>query len=104
MTLSDIQNIPILQTKAVSIANEDTDTHLYLIDYYRQMLSGDYGVGEEDTNANNEELADGYGKLLCRYPKKEKLENDIYIIAMFNKDKLNDLDYTHTMFLYVDEY
>lgn len=104
MVLSDIQKLPVLQTKAVSIANEDELTHNYIVESYRRMIAGDYGVGTEDTEANNEELKSGYGRLLCRYPKKEKLSNDIYIIANFNKDMLNDIDYSHTMILYVDEY
>ena len=72
MKLSDIQKIPVLQTKAVSIANEDTNTHLYLIDCYKRMLTGDYG-GRKRRHGRKQRRASGrIRKASLQISKKRK--------------------------------
>lgn len=104
MTHEDIKKLPVYMNASLKEADEDRATHLYLNLCYNEMLEGRYGVGEADTIQNDEELESGYGRLLCRYPKYEKLNNDIYIIAQFNKNRLDDIEFSRVHIMYVGEY
>lgn len=60
-------------------------------------------MGEEDTQANLEELEEGEGRIVARYEKAHKLETDIYIITYFS-ESMEGLDYNNTTILYINEY
>lgn len=107
MTLENIKNLKVLMTRAIGVAvEENADTTPYLMSCLKRVYSGDYGeLKEEDIDANNTELKNGVGRLVCRYKKAHGLNNDIYIIAIFNSDiDINNLDYNHIMIMYVNEY
>lgn len=104
MTLKDIQKLPVMQTRAVSFAAEDPETHNYIVDCLLDLYGGNYGkVPADDTAANNAELAAGDGHILARYEMKYKLTNDIYINAVFCAD-VPGIDSNNIMVMYVDEY
>jgi len=104
MKLEDLKLMPCLQTRSISFAGEDAETHNYIVDCLHRFYSGDYGeVCEEDTQANNADLQSGYGHILAKYKQAYKLTGDIYIEAHFDKDNLKDIDYTQIMVMYPDE-
>ena len=104
MTLKDLENIPMLQTRSIAEACQDPQTLGYVSKCMLQFINGQWGdLDREDIEANNEDLKDGYGHVLARYPFKYALENDIYIETHFDKDHINDINYTQTMIMYVDE-
>lgn len=106
MTLNDVKLLLPHVTAAINEAAKDEQTRLYIQDcLIKRLFSGDYGeVPQEDTDANNQELAEGEGKILARYKAKYKLEGDIYIIARFSKSMPASLDANHIMIMYCDEY
>ena len=105
MKLEDLKQFPLLQTATIAhTIGEDALTLEYIIECLHRFFSGDYGtMNAEDTAANNEDLSAGYGHILARYKQKHKLTDDIYIEAHFDKDNLNDIDYTNILIMYPDE-
>lgn len=106
MTLADIKKLPLHITATVNEATEDESTHFYVADcLLNRFFKGDYGeIDQEDTDANNDELADGEGKILARYKAKHKLEGDIYICARFSKSMPESLDANHILIMYCSEW
>lgn len=105
MTLDDITKIPVLQTRTIAEAGKDPETLAYIMDCLLACYSGDYGtVPEEDTEANNAELSRGYGHILARYKARHQLNEDIYINIVFDRDNLDDIEYTNAMIMYCGEY
>ena len=105
MTLADIRELPIFKSQAVALADQDKDTHNYLVDCMTAMFSGDYGmVPPEDTDANNKELADGEGRILAQYGRKYTLAEDIFIVALFSEKEADRLGDNRIMILYCSEY
>lgn len=103
MTLKDIEKIPLYQTRTIAQATEDKATALYIGDCLRRYYSGDYGeIPQEDTAANNAELAAGDGHILARYNAAHQLQHDIYIESHFSNtiDGIND---NNTLIMYVWE-
>jgi len=106
MTLDDIKGLAAVQTRAIAAACEKDkgQTHDYIVDCLLRLYSGDYGaIPQEDTDANNRELADGCGRIVARYKKAEQLEEDIYIIAEFD-DSTDDINSNYLTVLYCSEY
>lgn len=104
MTLEDIKKIKVLQTRTIAEACKDANTLDYILECLGRFFSGDYGeICEEDTQYNNQDLAEGYGHILARYKGKYNLSGDIYIESHFDKDHLTDIDYTNTMIMYPEE-
>ena len=104
MTLEQLKTIPLLQTRRFSEACKDPETFDYILSCLDRYYKGDYGeVCEDDTNANNMDLAEGYGHVLAKYKARYKLTGDFYIETHFDKDHLSDIDYTQTMLMYPDE-
>lgn len=106
MTLADIRELPIFKSQAVAAAEEnDKDTHNYLVDCLTAMFYGDYGkVPQEDTDANNEELTAGEGRILAQYDRKYNLMEDIFIIALFSEKNADKLGENRIMIMYCSEY
>ena len=106
MTLADIKKLPLHITATVNAETTDEKTHFYIVDcLLNRFYNGDYGeVDQEDTDANNRELAEGEGKLLARYKAKYKLEEDIYICARFSKSMPESLDANHVLIMYCSEW
>jgi len=104
MTLEDLKKLPLLHTRAIAAAAADEETFYYLLECLNAFYSGNYGeICEEDTAYNNEDLAEGAGHVLARYKAKGKLTGDIYIEAHFDKDHLNDINYSQTLIMYPSE-
>ena len=104
MTFEDLKKIPLLQTRTIAEACKDPETYNYIIDCLNRYFKGDYGlIRSEDTQYNNDDLKSGYGHTLARYEGKYKLSGDIYIESHFDKDHLNDIEYTQTMIMYPNE-
>ena len=104
MTLADLKQFKTLQTRTIATACQDQQTFLYVVDCLNRFYAGDYGeICQEDTDYNNADLANGYGHILARYKGKFKLQGDFYIEAHFDKDHLQDIDYTQIMIMYPDE-
>ena len=104
MTLKDVQKLPVLQTAAVARAAGDPETRNYVIDCLLDFFGGYYGIVlEEDTEKNNEELAQGEGRIVARYPRKGQLEQDLFLIAQFSEE-YPGMDGNHVTVMYADEY
>lgn len=104
MILDDLRKMPVLQTRTISYAGEDPETHNYIMDCLQRFFKGDYGdICKDDTEANNADLKSGYGHILAAYPGDYKLQSRFYIEAHFDKDNLNDIDYTQIVIMYPDE-
>lgn len=105
MNLEDLKQIPLLQTATIAhVIEQDPEALQYIISCVNRFYAGDYGtMCEEDTEANNADLRAGYGHILARYEQKHSLTDDIYIEAHFDKDNLNDIDYTNVLIMYPDE-
>lgn len=104
MTLADIKKLPTLQTRTIAEACKDPQTLLYVSNCLTRFYAGDYGeIGQEDTDANNSDLAEGYGHILARYKRAGRLEGDFYIETHFDKDHLNNIDYSQTLIMYPSE-
>ena len=94
----------MLQTATIAEVCKDPETLNYILDCLGRFYSGDYGeICEEDTDANNFDLKEGYGHILARYKQAAMLSGDIYIEAHFDKTMLSDINYTNTMIMYPDE-
>lgn len=105
MTLNDIKGLPLFQTAAIAEAAKDPETQKYIVTCLQRLFSGDYGdIPTEDTEANNNDLDAGNGRILARYKAAEKLAGDIYIIAAFYAGEPDNLDANNIMILYCDEY
>lgn len=105
MTLEQIKSIPLHQTRGVYWdSKDDLQTKAYLMECVHRLWGGDFGtVPEEDTQSNLEELEAGEGRIVARYNKACKLEDDIYIICYFSAT-MDGLDYNNTTIMYVNEY
>ena len=106
MTLEDLTRFPVLQTASIAeTIHNDPDTLIYVTKCLFRCYEGNYGiVPPEDTEANNRDLESGYGHILARYKKAQKLEGDIYINIHFDADHLDDVDYTNNLIMYCNEY
>lgn len=105
MTLQDIRQLPVYQTRGIAEDAKNGDTAGYLVACLDMLYSGDYGIiPEDDTDENNRELLNGCGRIVARYPAACGLDTDIYIIADFNVNFLHDIDYSRVTVMYVDEY
>ena len=106
MTLEDIAKIKCYQSRAIAeIMQRDEQTALFIIACYQDYLRGNYGViCEEDKQANDKELAEGYGHILARNEARFALPNDIYIETHFDKDMpLDEIDYNNTLIMLTEE-
>ena len=105
MTLDDVKQFPLLQTRSIADAcQKDARTHSYIVECLQRFYAGDYGeICQEDADYNNEDLQQGYGHILARYKGQFALEGDFYIEAHFDKDNLQDIDYTQIMIMYPRE-
>lgn len=99
----DIMKNPLFQTNAVA-ADTDEPTKDYIQHCLIQFFAGNYGeIPQEDTQANNDELAAGEGRIIARYKKAHALTDDIYIIAYFS-ETCSEVDANYTTILYRHEY
>ena len=104
MTFEELKKIPLLQTRTIAEACQDPETQMYIISCLACFFSGDYGlICEEDKQYNNDDLQSGYGHILARYEGKYNLKGDIYIESHFDKDNLNNIDFSNTLIMYPDE-
>lgn len=105
MTLNDLHRLDLLQTRSIAEAAQDERTHAYIVTCLQRFYAGDYGtVPQEDTDANNAELADGEGRVVARYKEAHMLTDDIYIIAVFSDEMPGVIDANHIMIMYCNEY
>lgn len=107
MTLDDVKRLPVFQTRgtATAAAEDDGQTNNYIFDCLMRLYAGDYGeIEQEDTDANNAELADGEGRIVARYKQRHALTEDIYIIATFSQSMPDILDANNITILYCSEY
>lgn len=103
MTLSDIQQIKVLQTRAIAAACTDEKTLFYVIDCLNRFYSGDYGeICAQDVECNNQDLAAGAGHILARYKPMYELASSIYIECHFD-EAIQGIDYNNTMIMYCNE-
>lgn len=104
MTFSELRNLRLFQTRSIATASKDSKvTHAYLMECLSRFFSGDYGeICQEDTDANNADLAAGEGHVLARYKAKHNLESDIYIESHFSKS-VPGIDANNTMIMYCGE-
>lgn len=104
MNFEELKQIPLLQTSSIAEACQDAETLKYILACLARYYAGDFGeVCEEDTLANLEELAEGYGHVLARYKQAKTLNDEIYIESHFDKDNLTDINYTNTLIMYTFE-
>ena len=104
MTFDDLKTMPLLQTRSIAQAVKDPETMRYILECLERFYKGDYGeICKEDTQYNNDDLQSGYGHVLARYKQAYELTGDIYIESHFDKDHLNDIDYTQTLIMYPEE-
>ena len=105
MTLEELRKLPLLQTATIAdICARDEKTTIYILECLNRFYSGDYGeICEEDTAANNSDLKAGFGHVLARYKKAEGLKGDIYIESHFDRDNLENIDYSQTVIMYPEE-
>ena len=104
MTLNDIKKINVYQTRTIASACQDEKTLAYVLNCLQKFYAGDYGeVDQEDTDANNADLESGYGHILARYNGAFNLNGSFYIEAHFDKDHLQDVDFTQIMIMYPEE-
>lgn len=105
MTLDDVKRLDMLQTRSIAEATRDERTHAYIVKCLQRFFAGDYGtVPQEDTDANNAELAAGEGRIVARYRQAHELQEDIYIIAVFSDEMQGVIDANHIMLMYCSEY
>ena len=103
MTLKDLEALPILITRSIGEAAREPKTHNYIVDCVKRFFRGDYGeVGDEDTEANNNDLEYGEGHVLARYKPKYELTGDFYIEAYFSESYPGE-ESNHTMIMYCEE-
>ena len=104
MTLDDLRQLPLLQTRAIAASwNDSPETFAYLSDCVNRFYRGDYGeVPQEDVEANNSDLRAGEGHILARYKGKYDFEGDIYIEAYIS-ESMPGIDCNHTMVMYCIE-
>lgn len=104
MTLEDIKNQDVLQTRSIAAACEkDAKTFYYILDCLKRFYAGDYGeIGKEDTEYNNQDLQAGEGHILARYKACFSLDSDIYIESHFS-NTIAGIDANNTMIMYCNE-
>lgn len=104
MTPKELKKLNFTQTRSVAGASIGNDTYNYICDCMDRLFRGDYGdcISEEDRKANDRELMSGEGHILARYPKRYKLEDDIYISVYFSESS-NDPDNNKLLVMYVSE-
>ena len=105
MTLEDLRQIPLLQTRSIAEAcGRDPRTKQYIFECLDRYFRGDYGeVPEEDFRYNNEDLEGGEGHILARYKPKFALDSDIYIETHFSISMPGNIDANNTMIMYCNE-
>lgn len=105
MTLAEIAKNPIVSTAALAETMQHNDkVFSYISDCLRKFYSGDYGVTPaEDIAANNAELAAGTGRAIGHYRALPKMEDDIFIIAVFDASTPGE-DSNNTCVMYCSEY
>lgn len=104
MTLDQVKNNPVFQTARIAEDLKDRATLAYIIGCLKRFYAGDYGtVPAEDTEANNNELEYGSGRLLARYEARHALKDDVYIMAYFD-DQQQGIDFNNTMIMYCSDY
>lgn len=104
MTFEDLKKLPLLQTRGIAATITDDKTMNYVMSCLARFFTGDYGlIDPEDTDANNLDLESGYGHVLARYDQFGTLEGDFYIESHFDRDNLNDVNYSQTMIMYPHE-
>lgn len=100
MTLKSIRKLPVFMTKSISEAGANN----YLTECLKRFYNGDYGkICEEDTAANNADLAAGCGHILARYEQEGALESDLYIEACFDINEPELIDANYIMIMYPSE-
>lgn len=104
MTLAELRKLHLFQTRSIAAAcNDSPKTYNYIIECLKRFYGGDYGeICQDDTDANNAELAAGEGHVLARYKAKYNLESDIYIESHFSKS-IPGIDANNTMVMYCNE-
>ena len=104
MTRLQLQKIPMFQTRAIAEAAKDGATAQYILNCLLKCYAGNYGkIPEEDTEANNSELATGEGHILARYPAAENLDSDIYIDIHFSESEPGQ-NFNYGMIMYCSEH
>ena len=104
MTLDSLRQLPLLQTRSIAASCEGSpETFAYIIDCVKRFYRGDYGkVGQEDTDANNDDLRAGEGHILARYEGRYNLDSDIYIESHFS-ESAPGIDANNTLIMYCNE-
>lgn len=104
MKLEALRAIDLLQTRTIAEACKKDYTRRYVLDCVERFYNGDFGtVPEEDTAANMADLEAGTGRIVARYPARDGLDDDIYIISYFAEDHPG-IDFNNTLVQYVNEY
>ena len=104
MTLKDLKEFPLLQTRTIAASwDRSPETLRYISECVNRFYRGDYGdVPQEDVDANNDDLSDGEGYVLARYEGRYNLDSDIYIEAHFS-ESVAGIDANHIMTMYCNE-
>ena len=104
MTLENVRQLPLYQTRGIADSCQDSpETLQYILQCLKRFYSGDYGkICQQDTEANNADLRAGEGHILARYRAAHNLESDIYIEAHFS-ESVPGLDANNTMIMYCGE-
>lgn len=105
MTLEDLKQNPITAAAALAATMQHNEKVFnYVMLCFNRLFSGDYGtMPQEDIDANNAELAAGAGRIVARYAALPEMEDDIYIISVFNKNYPGDNN-NNTCALYCMDY
>lgn len=99
-----LKELIVFYTEAIGQADDDPETHEYILSCLDRFYAGDYGeILADDAEANKAKLCDDRGRILARYKAAGKLANDIYIIARFCLADPKDLDNNQIMIFYYDE-
>lgn len=104
MTLKDLVQLPLLQMRSIAASCEGSpETFAYILDCVNRFYRGDQGeVGQEDTDANNDDLRAGEGHILARYEGRYNLDSDIYIEAHFS-ESVPGIDSNNILIMYCNE-
>lgn len=103
--LYSLKQLPITMHRALySLIKDDVNTSQYVGKCVELFFAGEWGVDDEDIKANWREIKEGTGRVVARYKKAEKLEDDIYIIASFDRDNLEDSNASYVSIIYCSDY
>lgn len=103
--LDSLKQLPISLTQSVNeVVEKDPETSDYINNCIELFFKSEWGVDYEDIRANWKEIKAGAGKILARYKKAEKLREDIYIVAVFDKDNMKDNNRSYITIFYCSEY